>query len=261
MTTLRYESRDQVLYITLDGPDSLNSVTPEVVNGINRALDYAETDRSLRAIVITGEGKAFSVGMDIDFLGECFADPGGLFADFTSGYHALLERLQAFPVPSVAAVNGLARAGGFELLLACDFVVAADEARVGDIHLNFGMVPGAGSSIRAYRKLGDQKARMLMLTPTWLSGEQMVEWGVAIAHAPRADLDAEVAKLTDLLKGRSRAAIATVKMLLNAAGDLTLADGLRLEHEMFRRFVTEVPDMAEGYRAFVEKRDPHWGDV
>lgn len=261
MTQVRFAASDQVLRITLDGPDSLNSITPEVVSGLHGALDYAETDTSLRAIVIRGVGKAFSVGMDIAFLGECFADPQGLFARFTADYHELLDRLEAFPVPSIAAVNGLARAGGFELLLACDFVVAADEARVGDIHLDFGMVPGAGASIRAYRKVGDQRARLLMLTPTWLSGEQMVGWGLAVAHAPGAELDAAVADFTDLLKGRSRPAIAAVKGLLNVAGDLIKSEGLEREHEVFRRYVLEVPDMAEGYKAFVEKREAHWGDV
>ncbi len=250
-----------MLRVTLDGPDSLNSITPQVVAGLHSALDYAETDASLRTIVITGVGKAFSVGMDIAFLEECFADPGGRFTTFTREYHDLLIRLQSFPVPSIAAVNGLARAGGFELLLACDFVVAADEARVGDIHLDFGMVPGAGASIRAYRKMGDQRARLLMLTPTWLTGEQMVDWGLAIAHAPREELDSEVMRLAGLLKGRSRPAIAAIKGLLNAAGDLTMSEGLLHEHQVFRRYVQEVPDMAEGFNAFVEKRDAHWGNV
>ncbi|GGM46123.1 enoyl-CoA hydratase/isomerase family protein [Dactylosporangium sucinum] len=261
MTTVRFTAENQVLRVVLDGPGAMNSITPDVVAGLNAALDAAERDTSLRAIVVTGVGRAFSVGMDIDFLGACFADPGGTFVPFIRGYHRLLDRLQDFPVPSIAAVNGLARAGGFELLLACDFVVAADEARVGDIHLGFGMVPGAGASMRAHRKLGDQRARALLLTPTWLDGPRMVQWGLAIAHAPLADLAAEVAKITDSLRGRSRPAIATVKALLNAAGDLPLAEGLRLEREMFSRFLDEVPDMAEGYRAFVEKREPQWGNV
>ncbi|MEV0592759.1 enoyl-CoA hydratase/isomerase family protein [Nonomuraea cavernae] len=261
MTTVETHVTGTVMTITLNGPDRLNSLSPEVIDGLNTALDAAERDASLRSIVITGVGKAFCVGMDIGFLGECFEDPAGVFVPFIRRFHEFLDRLEAFPLPSVAAVNGLARAGGFELLLACDFVVAADEARVGDTHSDFGIIPGAGASQRAPRKLGDQRARALLLTGRWLTGPELVGWGLALASAPLADLDDEVARLTDSLAGRSRTVTATIKQLLNAAPDLPLAEGLRLERELFTRFHEEVADADEGYRAYVEKRKPVWGDA
>jgi enoyl-CoA hydratase/carnithine racemase len=262
VTTVRLAVDNQVMTVVLDGPTSLNSLTPEVLDGLNAALDAAERDHTLRAVVVTGAGeRAFSVGMDIDFLGSCFDDPQGTFLPFLRGYHAVLARIEQLGVPVVARVNGLARAGGFELILACDFVVAADEARVGDIHVEFGMPPGGGSSQRAPRKLGDQRAKALMLTPLWLDGRRMVEWGLALASAPRAELDAEVEKLLGLLRGRSRPALAITKRLINSTRSLTLEEGLRYEREMFSRLHEEVAEVAEGYRAFVEKRDPVWGDV
>ena len=262
MTAVRYTVDRQVLTIVLDGPESLNSLTPEVLHGLNDALDAAEADHSLRAVVVTGAGeKTFSVGMDIDYLGGCFADPRGTFLPFLAAYHAVLRRIENLAVPVVARVNGLARAGGFELILACDFVVAADEARVGDIHVEFGVPPGGGSSQRAPRKLGDQRAKALLLTPLWLDGPRMVEWGLALASAPRADLDAEVGKLLDSLRGRSRAALAVTKWLVNAAASTPLEDGLRQEREMFALLHERIDEVAEGYRAFVEKRAPAWGDV
>lgn len=262
MTTVRHGVDNQVMTVVLDGPDSMNSLTPAVLAGLDEALDVAEADHTLRAVVITGAGeRAFSVGMDIAFLESCFADPHGTFMPFLRSYHAVLQRLESLGVPVIARVNGLARAGGMELILACDFVIAADEAKVGDIHLEFGMPPGAGSSQRAPRKLGDQKARALMLTPLWLTGPQLVEWGLALASAPRAGLDAEVEKLLGLLRGRSRPAMAITKRLLNSVHSMTLEEGLRYERELFSRLHEEVPEVAEGYRAFVEKRDPVWGDV
>lgn len=261
MTDVRVEVSGQVMTVTLDGPGSLNSLTPTVLHSLDAALDTAEASTSLRALVVRGTGKAFCVGMDIDFLGECFADPFGVFLPFIRRYHEVLDRLEALPIPSVAAVNGLARAGGFELLLACDFVVAADEARVADTHRDFGVVPGAGAAVRAARKLGDQKARALLLAGRWLSGAEMTEWGLALTNVPLAQLDDEVQRLTGQLCGRSRPVTAAVKRVLNATPDLPLPDALRLEREMFARFVESAPDAAEGYRAFVEKRTPQWGDA
>jgi enoyl-CoA hydratase/carnithine racemase len=261
MTRVRTETTGQVLHLTLDGPGSMNSLTPEVLDGFEAALAEAEASRSLRALVIRGTGTAFCVGMDIDFLGECWADPFGVFLPFIRRYHEVLDRLEDLPVPSIAAVNGLARAGGFELLLACDFVIAAEEARVADTHRAFGVVPGAGAAVRAARKLGDQKARALLLAGRWLTGTEMTEWGLSLATVPLARLDEEVGRLTADLCGRSRPVTAAVKRVLNATPDLSRPEALRLERELFARFLEEVPDAAEGFRAYVEKREPHWGDA
>ncbi len=261
MTDVRIEVTGQVMNIRLDGPGSMNSLTPRVLEGLDAALDAAEASSTLRALVIRGAGRAFCVGMDIDFLGECFADPFGVFLPFIRRYHEVLNRLESLPVPSVAAVNGLARAGGFELLLACDFVIAADEARVADTHRDFGVVPGAGAAVRAARKLGDQKARALLLTGRWLTGSEMTSWGLALNNVPLAQLDDAAQQLTDQLCGRSRPVTAAIKQVLNAVPDLTEIEALRLERELFSRFVESDPAAAEGYRAFVERRTAEWGDA
>ena len=248
--------------VLLDGQQTMNSIGPLVLDGLEEMTDAVEADPSLRAVVITGAGtKAFSVGMDLAFLETCFGDPDGVFLPFLDRFHAALRRLELLPVPVVAQVNGLARAGGFELLLACDLVIAADEARVGDIHIDFGVPPGAGSSQRAARKLGDQRAKALMLTPLWLQGPTLVEWGLALATAPRADLDAEVERLLAGLRGRSRPVIAIVKRLVSAPGHMSLDEGLRLERQLFARFLHETPDAAEGFNAYREKRPVTWGDA
>lgn len=261
MTTVSVSVHHQVMTITLEGEDTLNSLTPETIQGLNHALDQAEKDNSLRAVVVTGSGeRAFSVGMDITFLGQCFDDPPGTFLPFLRSYHQTLNRLERLPVPVIAQVNGLARAGGFELILACDLVIVADEAKVGDIHVNFGVPPGAGASQRAPRKLGDQKAKALLLTPKWLYGPEMVQWGLAIQSVPRAKLGHAVEGYLSSLRGSSRVALAITKSEIHAAQHLELEQGLELELEYSARFHAEVRDAREGYAAFVERRQPCWGD-
>lgn len=261
MTRVLRETRDQVMYLTIHGPDTMNSMTPESMSDFEAALDEAETSTDLRAVVITGTGdRAFSVGIDITFLGECFGDPQGVFLPYLDRFHAVLRRFELLPVPVVAAVNGLARAGGFEIILAADLVLVADTARVGDIHLEFGVPPGAGASQRAARKLGDQRAKALMLTSMWLDAPTMVEWGLALRHVPSAELTASVEELLGKVRGLSRPGMAVTKLAITAAQDRHLTDGLAYEREMFEKFLTH-DDAAEGYLAFVEKRRPTWGSA
>ena len=262
MTDVEYDVRDQVMHVLLDGEETMNSLTPETIAQLNRMIDAAERDTSLRAVVIRGAGtKAFCVGMDITFLGSCFGDPEGVFVPFLKSFHATLLRLEALPVPVVAEVGGLARAGGFELNLACDIVIAAEEARVGDVHVSFGVTPGAGASQRALRKLGDQRAKALMLTSGWLRGREMVEWGLALETHPRAELGDAVEAFVSRLRGQSRPVLAMTKHLLTEGREWGFQEGLDHELAMFERFLAEVPDHAEGYTAYVEGRPAAWGDA
>jgi enoyl-CoA hydratase/carnithine racemase len=262
MTDVRVRREPQVMHVVLDGESTLNSLDPRVLDGLEVALDEAEADHDLRAAVVTGVGeRAFSVGMDLTFLGTCFADPVGTFVPFLRRYHAVLSRLERLPVPVIARVNGLARAGGFELILACDLVVVADDVRVGDVHLAFGVPPGGGASQRAVRKLGEQRAKALVLTSDWLDGATMVRWGLALSSVARTGLDDEVERLLASLRGRSRSALAVTKAAMSAAPDLPLDAGLDYELELFERLLSTTSDLDEGYRAFVEGREPTWGSA
>lgn len=262
MTAVRARTENQVMYLLLDGAETMNSLSPSTLDDFERALDAAEADQDLRAVVITGAGeKAFSVGMDITFLESCFADVHGVFLPFLNRLHALLRRIELLPVPVIARVNGLARAGGFELLLACDLVVVAEDARVGDVHLKFGVPPGAGATQRAARKLGDQRAKALVLTSMWLDAPTMVEWGLAFSAVPRDRLDDEVERLVATVRGRSRPAIAVAKLAIGAAQNLTLEEGLRYELELFEKMQVSTADAGEGFRAYVERREPRWGSA
>lgn len=262
MTVVRVRREPQVMHLLLDGEDTLNSLSPGALDDLEAAVAEAEADNDLRAVVITGAGsKAFSVGMDITFLGSCFDDLPGTFVPFLRRMHAVLRRIELLPVPVIARVNGLARAGGFELILACDIVVAVDDARVGDVHVAFGVPPGGGASQRAVRRLGEQRAKALVLTSDWLDADTMVQWGLALSSAPRERLDDEVERLLSALRGRSRPALAVTKRAMGVAYDTTLDEGLDYEVQLFERLMESTPDLDEGYRAFVEGREPNWGSA
>jgi enoyl-CoA hydratase/carnithine racemase len=250
------EIRDRALWWEL--PDI--SLTPGLLDHLEAALDQVSTDLSLRALVITGPQEEFdsifSVGMNIDFLGECFADPPGVFIPFVTRYHALLHRIEELPVPIVAAVNGLARAGGFELLLACDFVFIATEAKIGDHHLASGLPPGAGAAIRAQRTMGTQRAKEVLFTASWLTSEEAVASGIALRAVPRAQLHHEISEFIKKLLPTSRSAIAATKLALIQAEPTR--DGCAAELALFADFVTNDPLASEGYRSWIEKRKPSW---
>ena len=250
------EIRDRALWWEL--PDV--SLTPGLLDHLESALDQVSDDLSIRALVITGPQQEFdsifSVGMNIDFLGECFADPAGVFIPFVTRYHALLHRMEELPVPIIAAVNGLARAGGFELLLACDFVFIAEEAKIGDHHLASGLPPGAGAAIRAQRIMGAQRAKELLFTAAWLTSAEAVESGIALRAVPRAGLHFEIAEFIKKMLTTSRTAIAATKLALIQA-EPTRA-GCDAELALFADFVTNDPLASEGYRAWIEKRKPSW---
>lgn len=248
---------ERIARITLNRPAALNAFDESLLEGLARALDHVEADSSLRAAVITGAGDAFCVGLDIGLLGRAFADHA-YFEDVLHRFMALLLRVEALPIPVIAAVNGLARAGGFELLLACDLVVAATEARIGDTHLAFGLLPGGGASQRLPRRVGHQAARDLLYTGRWIDGAHAEQIGLALRAVPRADLDDAVEQICARLRPLSRVALATTKIAIERGAELPLREALAVELELFATNLANDPAVDEGYRAFVEERAPRW---
>ena len=254
----KLDVRDRIAYLTLDRPDALNGIDEGMLEALPRALAAVRDDPSVKALVITGAGDAFCVGLDIGLLGRAFSDTD-YFVDVVQRLKAILLDLEALPVPTIAAVNGLARAGGFELMLACDMAVVADEAKIGDTHLSFGVVPGGGATVRAPQRLGKQRARELIFSGRWLSGAQAASMGLALRSVPRASLSEAVEAVVEPLRGWSRECLAATKAALNAAeaAPSHLA-ALDAELEAFERYLREVPTASEGYRAYVEERKPVW---
>jgi enoyl-CoA hydratase/carnithine racemase len=255
--SVHLETRDRIGYLTLDRPDAMNAIDEATIDEALEALRRVAEDETLRALVITGAGNAFSIGLDIELLDRAFAD-SEYFRAVLNRFRRLLVAIEELPVPAVAAVNGRARAGGFELILACDLVLVADEAQLADHHLAFGIMPGGGSTQRAPRKLGDQRAKELLFTARWIDGAEAERIGLALRSVPRDRLDAAVEELVARLRPLSRQCLAATKAAIREGASLPLEDGLGLEIDHFIRYLNVVPSSREGYLAFKEKRDPVW---
>ena len=251
------EERDRVVYARLDRPGALNALDERVVERLDGVLAGIERDDSVRALVLTGTGETFCVGMDLACLERGFRDHA-YFRRFLDRLAGVLLRMESLPVPVVAAVNGLTRAGGFEIVLASDLVVAAHEARIADDHGRFAVLPGGGATQRAPRKLGRQRAAELILTARWIDGRAAAEYGIALRSVPRADLAAAVEELVDQLRNKSRAFLGAAKAAMRDGATLALADAVRLEIDRFIEHLERSPDAQEGFTAYREKRPPRW---
>jgi enoyl-CoA hydratase/carnithine racemase len=257
MEGVLYDVRGRVARVTLSRPEVLNAVNEDVLQGLAEAISAVGRTPSVRALVIRGSGGAFCVGLDTELLKRAFADHG-YFRDVLVRYNKVLLDVERLDVPVIAAVDGVARAGGFELLLACDLVVAAEDARIGDVHTRFGVMPGGGSTHRAIRKLGDQRARELIFTSRWLSGAEAAGYGIAMRAVPPAGLDAAVDELVASLIDKPRSCLAAVKAAIRESQGLPAEAAVDVEIEHFMRYLDKSPDAGEGFRAYLEGRPPSW---
>ena len=258
MKTMTFEVADRVARVTFTRPEALNSITEDVIEELGTVCDRVDGDPEIRVLVLTGSDHAFCVGLDLWLLERAFSEPP-YFQSILEAYGRVLTRISSLDVPVVAAVNGTTRAGGFELMLACDLVVLADEARVGDVHTPFGVIPGGGSTQRLPRLVGQQRAFELIATGRWLSPGEAVAWGLAIDSVPLPQLTERVDALVGQLRSKARATLATVKRLVRAAGGTPLDEGLQIEvSALLERIGADGSEAVEGFTAFLEGRPPNW---
>src|SRR6266540_3018729 len=254
MTTVRFERDGSVARVVLDRPAQLNAISPELLNDLDAACAAVEADTTVGAVALTGSGRAFCAGADLRVVQELAPDPDR-WRVFMDLWHRVFDRIERLPVPVVAGVHGLALAGGLELTLVCDLVVADEDARLGDQHVNFALVAGGGGSQRLPRLIGARRAKELMLLGGWLSAAQALDWGLVNRVAPAGTLDAAVEEMAGTLATASSSAARTVKALVNRAFDADLAGGLELELSLVAAHM-RTAEAAEGLRAFAEKRKP-----
>lgn len=251
--SLKYEIRDQVAYVTFSTPEQLNSITEERLHDLDKVISSLEVDEQINAVAITGEGKAFCVGLDLGLLKKAFEDIE-YFESVVRRLNALLHRLEALPVPVVAAVNGYARAGGFELALACDLMLIAEEAKIGDNHTHVGVMPGGGSTKRLPIRIGEQRAKELIWTARWLTGNEAVDYGLALRSVPLAALHDQLEALLDQLRDKPRAVLSVVKRTMRENRDLSVADGIDVEIRNFVEYMGGEPFARDGFWASIGGR-------
>ncbi len=257
--TIKLVDHGHHVAITLNRPDALNSISPAMIDDLNAALDKIEDRHQLCALSISGNGRAFCAGADLKAAKERMsgADAAVVNSQFLDALRRILLRLEAFPTPVIAAVNGLALAGGLELVMACDLVVAVESAKFGDAHANFGLVPGGGNSVRLPRKIGPTRAKELIYTGQFLPARQMMAWGLVNQVAPDDGLTEALADLVGTLAEKSPIGLRRMKRMIDDGQEQSLASALRYELAINAQHATSY-DREEGLAAFAEKRKPRF---
>ena len=256
--TIRYEQRGATAWITLDRPDAMNALSGPMCTELLEAIGRIERDPGIRVIVLTGAGRAFCAGADLKGV---FEDAGGSpgpidpMTDFLDQVGTTMERLRVCPKPTIAALNGLTLAGGLELAMACDLIIAADSARIGDAHANFGVFPGAGGAAILPRRIGATAAKYLLFTGDTLPAKELVPLGLVNRVVPDAELGSEVEKLAARIASKSPLVIRRMKQTVADGLEQPQASALGLERVVLDAH-RHSHDIREGLAAFVGKRTP-----
>jgi len=241
-----------VLLLTLNRPDKLNALSPELLGRLAAELDTAAADRETGAVILTGAGRAFSAGADVaDMLArgtEAYTDPARLSA---------WRRIETYPKPLIAAVNGYALGGGLELALLCDILIAGAAASFGAPEINIASFPGDGGTQRLPRLVGRSFAMQMILTGERIDARLAERKGLVSEVVDADALLARAIALATLIAQKSSAVTPYAKRAVRAADELPLAAGLRHEHELVVEAYGKA-DRAEGLRAFAEKRPPRF---
>jgi enoyl-CoA hydratase len=266
LDTLELEIDDAILTVTVNRPAVLNALSPAVIDELRQVFgalretlgkpgDNAEEtapDWSVRGVVLTGAGeKAFVAGADISVMRNMTPAESHDYSERTQELTSWLESLQ---VPVVAAVNGFALGGGCELAMACDFIIASENASFGQPEVALGLIPGFGGTVRLTQYVGIAAARELILTGRRIDSAEALRLGLVLRVLPdAAAVRAAARDSLSLAAAQSPAAVASAKQTTRAVRSLSTDDGLAYEAEAFAdRFGT--PDMLEGTAAFLEKR-------
>ncbi len=250
---------DGVMTIRLNRPAAMNSLTPEMLDGLDAALAEVEASSAVFALVITGAGRPFCAGADLNRV-EQFGALSGLPADEALGVFleragAVFNRLERLSVPTYAALNGITLAGGLEVALCCDIIVADEAARIGDGHAKYAMLPGGGGTVRLARRIGAARAKQIMFSASMFSAEQCKSWGLVEELAPEGQVQQCVSDLLKPIRSKSKLGLARMKQLVNASLDVDLETALKAELAMCKEHALSH-DRNEGLAAFAAKREP-----
>lgn len=254
--TLHFEKIDRICIMTFATPDNLNGITEQRLDEIEAVLTDVESDPEVGALILTGEGRAFCVGLDLGLLDRAFSDLDW-FDHIVARMNRIITRLEQLDIPTIVANNGFTRAGGFEISLGCDFMIIADEAQVGDVHTDAGVVPACVTQ-RLVRRVGLQNAKEILWGAKWYKGPEAVAIGLAIKSVPLATLRDEAIDYAKGMTDKPRETIAVLKRLMSDGAQLSTADGATMELAAFGHYNRTQPFGKEGYTAFREKREPRW---
>lgn len=238
--------------IRLNRPEAMNALNSGILVELVDALTTFDQDPDVGCMVITGSEKVFAAGADIKEMSEA-----NTVQIMNSQMISMYDRIAAIQKPVIAAVAGVALGGGCELSMACDMIVAADNARFGQPEINLGIIPGAGGTQRLTRAVGKAIAMEMVLNNRWLSAEEAYQFGLVNRVYSLEVYLSEALRIAAEIAARAPVAIRMAKDAVNAAYELTLAEGIRRERRNFQ-VLFGTTDQTEGMNAFIEKRQAKW---
>jgi enoyl-CoA hydratase len=255
-TLLGLEIEERVALLTLNRPDKLNALSNELLAAIMGALDAIELDGAVRAVVITGAGRAFSAGADIAaFQRHVQAGAAEAVVHFVRPGHRVTRRVESFSKPIIAAVNGLAFGGGCELVESTHIAFAADTATFSKAEINIGIIPTFGGTQRLPRNVGRKAAIELVLSGRTFDAAEAAQLGLVNRVVPGANLLGAALTFARELASKPPLTIAAALAAIHRGMDAAIDDGLAIEEAAFARIVA-THDAREGVAAFLEKRSP-----
>ena len=256
--TVKYETASGVATITLNRPDSLNAMSPEMAKELHDVALRIDADTRVRAVILTGSGKAFCAGGDLGEFVAAGDQARTLILQMTGDLHLALSRLSRNRAPVIAAVNGTAAGAGFSLAMAADLAIAEERAVFTMAYTNAGLSPDGSSTYFMPRKIGDRRTRELMLTNRLLAAPEALDWGVVNQVVENGAALVAAQAMAERMAAGPTEAYAQVKRLLDASFSQTLESQMELEARAIATQVASV-DGQEGMQAFVEKRKPQFG--
>jgi len=242
--------------LVIDHPPA-NALSDAVLKDIEAAIDSVASDPAVKVIVLTGQGRFFVAGADINQLDTVKDRASG--ERLAANGQRVLSKIEQLTKPVICAINGIALGGGCEIAMACHMRIAANTAKLGQPEINLGIIPGFGGTQRLARIIGPSKATELILTGDMIAADEALRLGLVSAVVPSEQLEATVRSLAEKIAGKSMPAIRAALRAIGGGLDARLADGLALEAKIFGE-VCETADKTEGIRAFLEKRQAQFQD-
>jgi 2-(1,2-epoxy-1,2-dihydrophenyl)acetyl-CoA isomerase len=253
-TTLLFAIADGVAEITLNRPDKLNSFNPDMLRELHQVFQIIETDAAIRTVLITGAGRGFCAGQDLNVRQGKPGDKGELVRkSLNDHFNPLIRRIHNLKKPVVAAVNGIAAGAGANLALTCDIVVAAESASFLQAFVNIGLIPDCGGTFYLPRLIGSARAKAAALLGEKISAKQAADWGMIWKVVPDDQLVAETRALAKRLAAGASVALGLIKQALDVSVNHDLDRQLDWERDA-QGLAARSADFSEGVQAFLEKR-------
>lgn len=255
--TIKLAIEKPIAWIILNRPDRLNAINPDMVNELNRVLNSLEDSEDIRVLIITGEGKAFSAGADINTFTTLTPFKAMLFS---KRIQETFNKIMLYAKPVIAAINGYALGGGLELAMSCDIRIASENAQLGQPEINLGIIPGAGGTQRLQRLANRGAAKMIIFNGERINAQEALRIGLVDEVVPLEKLKEEAKSVALKLAEKSPLALMSAKYSIELGAESNIWSGLALEASLFG-LMFSTKDASEGINAFLQKRKPEFKGI